>query len=132
MMQDYPKFLKSNDRVGVTQIDRIFSFSACKNDVKSAAAKFKSGLPPESASSSIYPLYSYGSNKICIGEFDFYKQNEEILKIIGVEVEKPAPEDKQDYDGIEINWGAKLVLKPSFGVTLKEIKSRFAGNSNLP
>ena len=54
------------------------------------------------------------------------------MKIIGVEVEKPAPEDKQDYDGIEINWGAKLVLKPSFGVTLKEIKSRFAGNSNLP
>eukprot|EP00331_Platyophrya_macrostoma_P010990 CAMPEP_0176432794 /NCGR_PEP_ID=MMETSP0127-20121128/15599_1 /TAXON_ID=938130 /ORGANISM="Platyophrya macrostoma, Strain WH" /LENGTH=570 /DNA_ID=CAMNT_0017815019 /DNA_START=18 /DNA_END=1730 /DNA_ORIENTATION=- len=116
MMQDYPKFLKSNDRVGVTQIDRVFSFSACKNDVKSAAAKFKSGLPAESASTS---------------EYDLYRQNEELLKIVGVDVEQPAPEHKQDFEGIEINFGAKVVLKPSFGVTLKELKSRFQGTNRI-
>lgn len=50
-MQDYPKLLENGDRVGITQIDRRFCFSTCKNDLKSAAGKFKSNLAPESASS---------------------------------------------------------------------------------
>ena len=62
-----------------------------------------------------------------IGEYDLYKQNEEVLKIVGVDVEQPGPDSKQDFEGIEITFGAKVILKPSFGVTLKEIKSRFAG-----
>jgi UDP-sugar pyrophosphorylase len=41
MMQDYPKLLKSGERVGITQLDRSFCFSAVKNDLKTAAVKAK-------------------------------------------------------------------------------------------
>jgi len=85
MMQDYPKLLKTNERVGVTQIDKKFCFSACKNDIKTAAQKWKGGLPPESSSS-------------C--EYDFYRVHEEILKIAGVHVEE-AKGEAQNYGGIE-------------------------------
>ena len=51
MMQDYPKLLKKESKVGITQIDRRFCFSACKNDLKSAEIKFNSKISPESSSS---------------------------------------------------------------------------------
>jgi len=115
MMQDYPKLLKTNERVGVTQIDKKFCFSACKNDIKTAAQKWKGGLPPESASS-------------C--EYDFYRVHEEILKIAGVHVEE-AKGEAQNYGGIEYKYGPKIVLSPAFGITLKEVKSRFEGTNTI-
>ena len=51
MMQDYPKLLDNCDKVGFTNIEKGFSFTAAKNDPVSAATKFKSGLAPESAGS---------------------------------------------------------------------------------
>jgi len=39
MMQDYPKLLKSGDRVGFTQVSRAFCFSTLKNDLVTAAQK---------------------------------------------------------------------------------------------
>jgi len=58
MMQDYPKLLKSMDRIGVTIIDKIFCFSACKNDVVTAAQKFKTVLPSESAGSCEFDFFN--------------------------------------------------------------------------
>jgi UDP-sugar pyrophosphorylase len=113
MMQDYPKLLKTNDRIGVTQIDKRFCFSACKNDVVSAAQKWKQGLPAESASS-------------C--EFDFFKVHEEILKIVGVDIE-PGKETFKNFAGIEYKTTSKIVLAPKFGVTLKEIRNKFKGKN---
>mmetsp|Transcript_10166 Transcript_10166/g.8712 ORF Transcript_10166/g.8712 Transcript_10166/m.8712 type:complete len:159 (-) Transcript_10166:179-655(-) len=110
MMQDYPKLLKSCDRVGVTQIDKIFSFSACKNDIKSAAEKFSKNLPPECAAS-------------C--EHDFYRQCGLVLKAAGVDVQ--TSEKFNTYAGINHQVIPKIILRPSFGVTLKEIKSKIKG-----
>eukprot|EP01016_Furgasonia_blochmanni_P023974 TRINITY_DN2581_c0_g1_i1.p2 TRINITY_DN2581_c0_g1~~TRINITY_DN2581_c0_g1_i1.p2 ORF type:complete len:291 (-),score=101.80 TRINITY_DN2581_c0_g1_i1:273-1040(-) len=112
MMQDYPKLLKTGSKVGVTQIDRRFCFSACKNDIKSAAQKAQTGLPPESSSS-------------C--EYDFYWLNAEILRICGANVEQPRAEDERSYAGIKLNFGPKVVISPSFGVTLAEIRNKVKG-----
>ncbi len=71
MMQDYPKLLPNPDRVGFTQLDRLFCFTTCKNDIVTAATKFKSGLAPECAGS-------------C--ENDFYLNNCEILKKAGAKI----------------------------------------------
>ena len=114
MMQDYPKLLASNDRIGVTQIEKRFCFSACKNDITSASIKYKSGLPAECASS-------------C--EYDFYRIHQEILKIAGVNF-KPS-QDKKSFGGIEYQEDAKILLYPSFGVTLKEIRNRFSGINSI-
>lgn len=98
----------------MTQIDKIFCFSACKNDLKSAAEKFKKDLPPECASS-------------C--EEDFYLANRLILQKAGVEIQPSS--EKHSYAGISYVESAKVVLMPEFGVTLKEIKSRIKGDVRI-
>ena len=112
MMQDYPKLLKSGDRVGFTQIDRRFCFSTVKNDLKTAAQKVKANMPPECSS-------------IC--EQEFYWLNKEILKICGVEFEAEKETVVKSYAGIPIHSSARIVLNPSFGVTLREIKNKIKG-----
>jgi hypothetical protein len=112
MMQDYPKLLANGDRVGFTMLNRLFCFSTCKNDLKSAALKQKDNLSPESAG-------------IC--EQDFYLSNIELLKHAGVEVEQSA--QKVEFEGILHSFGPIVYLKPSFGVTFKEIRSRFSGKN---
>ncbi len=112
-MQDYPKLLKSGERVGITQIDRRFCFSTCKNDLASAALKFSQGLAPESGSSL---------------EHDYYWLNRYLLKASGVEIEEPKQEQAQTFAGITLSFNPKIVLTPEFGVTLSEIRSKFSGN----
>ena len=114
MMQDYPKLLQNCDRVGVTQIEKGFCFSACKNDLKSAATKASTGLPAESSSS-------------C--EFDFYNLNTEVLKLCGVQVQ--GEQKKLSLSGIELPGVPRVVLMPSFGVTLKEIRDKIKGNVSI-
>jgi hypothetical protein len=114
-MPDYPRLLENHDRFGITKIDRLFSFTTCKNDPKGAADKWKKGIPPECAGT-------------C--ELEYYLSNIELLKIAGVEVEEPSPENKKNFAGIEYNFPARVVLKPEFGVTVKEIRSRFSGKVN--
>ncbi len=44
MMQDYPKLLKTADRVGFSMLSRLYCFSTVKNDLESAAVKYKQKL----------------------------------------------------------------------------------------
>ena len=111
MMQDYPKLLKSGDRVGFTQIDRKFCFSTVKNDLKTAAQKVKSSLPAESSS-------------IC--EQELYWLNKEILRLCGVNFEEKETVVKS-YADIPIPLTTRVVLHPSFGVTLHEIRNKLKG-----
>ena len=71
MMQDYPKLLPSAERVGITQIEKLFCFSTVKNDLAAAKTKYEAKLSPESASS-------------C--EQDFYRSNAKLLQNCGVEI----------------------------------------------
>lgn len=110
-MPDYPRLLDNHDRFGLTKIDRAFCFTTCKNDPKTAADKWKKGVPAECAGT-------------C--ELDFYQTNIDLLRFAGVEVEEPTEE--QEFAGIKYKFPAKVVLKPDFGVTVAEIRSRFSGN----
>ena len=116
-MPDYPRLLQDHEGFGLTKIDRPFCFTTCKNDPKAAADKFKKGIPPECAGS-------------C--EHDFYKSGIALLRLAGVEVEEPPKENSQNFSGIDYNFGPKIIIKPSFGTTIKEIRSRFSGmNSRI-
>eukprot|EP00298_Acanthocystis_sp_HF-20_P001070 c11458_g1_i1.p1 GENE.c11458_g1_i1~~c11458_g1_i1.p1 ORF type:complete len:593 (+),score=248.73 c11458_g1_i1:805-2583(+) len=108
MMQDYPKLLSSEDKVGFTQIDRWLSFSAVKNNVVDAADKHLKTGAAESASS---------------GEADMYYVCRRVLADAGVKVTKEGP--LVSYANIPTVSGAHVVLSPSFGVTVSEIQSRF-------
>jgi len=116
MMQDYPKLLNKNFKVGFSCYERWFCFSAVKNNIVDAAGKFKKGLHPECGAT---------------GEYDLFEANSILLKMIGVDIEDAGEEDIKDYQGIELKDGAKVFIHPSFGVTMREIQDKFSGVNKI-
>jgi UDP-sugar pyrophosphorylase len=112
MMQDFPKLLPNSAKVGFSCYERWFSFSAVKNNIVDGAVKHRQGLAPETASS---------------GEFDLFDSNIRLLQLCGVLVEQTDDGDIRDFQGIKIKEGAKVLLRPSFGVTLRELQSKVSG-----
>ena len=85
-----------------------FCFSPAKNNVKDALACSGRGLP------------SFGAAQ---AEFDFYNWTNNMLKIAGVDI--PESTTTTDCAGIPFNFGPKILLEPSFALTLQDLKDRF-------
>lgn len=116
MMQDYPKLLIGrNAKVGFTQMERFMSFSAVKNNLKDAVVKLSKTGFSESALS---------------GESDIYSTNRQILALVGCKI-KTADLKHSVYAGLPFPEGAKVVLSPSFGLTVEEIRKRFPTPENV-
>lgn len=111
LMQDLPKSFVSGEKVGVTIFDRVWCFSACKNNLVDAAAKVASDGPPESASSA---------------ENDFYLAGRMKLRAAGMEV-IDAPQ--KNLRGIPLTPGPRVILRPSFALTLADVRARISGGS---
>jgi UDP-sugar pyrophosphorylase len=112
MMQDYPKLCKDSDNsVGFTTYPTWFCFSPAKNNSEDALACFKKEIP------------SYGAAQ---AEFDFYNWTNLMLELIGVKINRAT--ETTDCSGILLPFGPKIVLEPSFALTLTELRSRFAGD----
>lgn len=94
MMQDYPKLLSPEARVGFTQFERDVCFSAVKNNLTDAAAKASKGLPPESASS---------------GEADVYGLHRKLLTLAGANIAGAPP---TDFAGIPVALFPVVSLGP--------------------
>jgi UDP-sugar pyrophosphorylase len=109
MMQDLPKLFVSGEKVGVTVFDRTWCFSACKNALADAAAKVEAGGPPESASSA---------------ENDFYATGRRKLLMAGMRVTETPPEFIRR---IPFVTGPRVILRPSFALTLADVKARVRG-----
>merc|ERR1719273_2228168 len=110
MMQDYPKCLGPDTPVGFTQCDRWTCFSAVKNNVKDAVAKFNKTGYAECASS---------------GEADIYWAHRNTLKLAGADIDVDGVE--KNIGDIRIKTGANVVLSPSFACTLGEVKQKIKG-----
>ncbi|MBM4153241.1 MAG: hypothetical protein FJ220_06950, partial [Kiritimatiellaceae bacterium] len=111
MMQDLPKLFGPNETVGVTIFDRKWSFSANKNNCKDAAAKHAAGGPPESGATA---------------ESDFYLAGRMKLLAAGMKVETAA---EIMVFGIPFTPGPRVLLRPSFAMTLAEVRSKISGGS---
>jgi UDP-sugar pyrophosphorylase len=109
MMQDLPKLFGPDEKVGVTIFDRQWSFSANKNNLSDAAAKYDAGGPPESSATA---------------ESDFYFGGRTRLAAAGAKVEE-APEEQ--ILGIPFTPGPKVILRPSFAMTLAEASEKISG-----
>lgn len=115
MMQDYPKLCQSKGSVGFTTYDTWFSFSPVKNNIKDAAALFAKGMP------------SFGASA---GEYDFYNWTIKVLEqVAGVQIEKET--DPKEYCGLKLPFGAKILLDPTFALTLDELKQKFVGTNKI-
>ena len=111
LMQDLPKSFVSGEKVGVTIFDRVWCFSACKNNLVDAAAKVATNGPAESASSA---------------ENDFYLAGRMKLRAAGMEVIE-APQ--KTLSGIPLVPGPRVILRPSFALTLADVRARISGGS---
>jgi UDP-sugar pyrophosphorylase len=111
LMQDLPKSFVSGEKTGVTVFDRVWCFSACKNNLADAAAKVVQNGPPESASSA---------------ENDFYLAGRIKLREAGMAVHETA---KQTIRGIPVTTGPRVILRPSFALTLADVRERIRGGS---
>ena len=109
MMQDLPKLFGPGEKTGVSVFDRRWSFSANKNNVKDAAAKHAAGGPPESGATA---------------ESDFYLAGRMKLAAAGVKVETAKEELILD---IPFTPGPRVVLRPSFAMTLAEVRAKIKG-----
>lgn len=111
MMQDLPKLFGPDEKIGVTVFDRKWSFSANKNNVKDAAARHAAGGPPESGATA---------------ESDFYLAGRMRLSAAGMSVH---PENEQFMLGIPFTPGPRVLLRPSFAMTLAEVREKIKGGS---
>jgi len=109
LMQDLPKNFTSGEKVGVTVFDRVWCFSACKNNLVDAAQKVAQNGPPESASSA---------------ENDFYEAGRVKLRAAGMLVEDSP---RQMLRGVPFTTGPRVILKPSFALTLADVREKIQG-----
>jgi UDP-sugar pyrophosphorylase len=111
MMQDLAKLFGANERVGVSVFDRRWSFSANKNNIIDAAAKAAAGGPPESGATA---------------ESDFYLAGRMKLAAAGMQISEAEQEMILD---IPMTPGPRVILRPSFALTLDEVRSKISGGS---
>jgi len=114
MMQDYPKLLSPDSRVGFTQFERWMAFSAVKNNLVDAVDKLKTTGFSESAIS---------------GEDDIYAMNCRLLQLgphVSFDVDEKA--EKPEYHGIRVSAPAKVVIYPSFALTEEEFVAKLANS----
>jgi len=111
MMQDLPKLFGHTEKVGVSIFDRRWSFSANKNNIADAAAKHQAGSPPESAATA---------------ESDFYLAGRMRLAAAGATVEEA---EQELILGVPLVPGPKVLLHPSFAMTLAEAREKVSGCS---
>ena len=109
LMQDLPKNFTSGEKVGVTVFDRVWCFSACKNNLADAAQKVAQNSPPESASSA---------------ENDFYEAGRAKLRAAGMTVED-SPQVM--LRGVPFTTGPRVILRPSFALTLGDVREKIQG-----
>ncbi|CAM9651957.1 unnamed protein product, partial [Hapterophycus canaliculatus] len=107
MMQDYPKSLGSEAKVGFTSVDPWLCFSPCKNNTADASKAQASGTPPAAAVSA---------------ESDQYWVWAEMMRRAGCKVEA-GPE--KEWAGVKASLGPMIVFSPPFAIFYTELKRRF-------
>jgi UDP-sugar pyrophosphorylase len=113
MMQDYPRALDGNARVGFTLAPAWLCYNPCKNNAADAAIAQRGGIPAHCAMSA---------------EFDLFNANAQLLKLIGCRVDL-AEEALKYFDVITERPAPKIVFHPSFALFPSEIKARFRNPS---
>lgn len=111
MMQDFPHLCEPGDEVGFTQLERAMCFTCVKNSLSAAVTK----NPPDCALSA---------------EADIYECSRRLLSLAGEDV-KIEPGNEIKFLGIPAVLGARIILQPSFAISLEEMKKRITGKVRI-
>jgi UDP-sugar pyrophosphorylase len=113
MMQDYPKALDADAKVGFTVFENWVGYSPVKNSPADGVDKFRAGNPTHTATS---------------GEMEFYGCGARLLRLAGANVAEP--EDFAAND-IVVPAGPRVVLHPSFACTFDELNGKIGKNDSV-
>jgi len=114
MMQEYPKLVVKTGRLcGMTQLPSWMTLLPVKNNLVDALKKYKSVGDAMCASS---------------GEMGLYKMSRNYLKAAGVRIEEA---EDVVYEDIPVSNGAHVVLRPSTGMSLAQVKNTFIGGDKI-
>ena len=94
--------------------DTWYCFSPAKNNCNDAIACYNKGLPAFSAASA---------------EYDMYNWNCKVLELAGAKITRS--EEAQVYAGVPWKFGPKIFLEPSFALTFRELKDKFAFKTEI-
>ena len=116
LMQDFALLLEGQP-IGFCSLPKWLTFSVVKNSVQEAISKQKSGQPADCALS---------------GECEFYDSNCRVLTLAARRAGHVASgcDEKSpiEFSGIRCLIGPRVVLLPSFGVTIKSVGEKIVGN----
>lgn len=121
MMQDFPKLMKDGEKVGFTLLDRDMCFTCVKNQL-SDAKNIKSGSP-DCALSCEADIYK--SNVLALMRAAKLNKKEVIVK---PEMARWDPQTTETFAGITVPLGPRVVLRPSFGISVSDIARRINGD----
>ena len=110
-MQDVPKLVCNGETIGNTYFDRWFCFSACKNNIHDSCERLRKNESGESAFTV---------------EREIFKYNEIILKDVlhKLEVVYDEPENEVTIEDCKITFGPKIVIYPSFAISVTELRDK--------
>lgn len=111
MMQDFPRQFGSEEKVGFTQLDRYICRSCVKNHTAEAAKKNITECA-------------------FTAEADTYYCGRRLLELAGADVEIGDPVE-MSFLGVKANVGPLIVLQPSFGISLEQIKEKVRGKIRI-
>ena len=113
MMQDYPKLLSSNAKVGFTVLERaaVREYSPVKNATADGAAKVRAGLAGACPAT---------------GEADLYAFNCDLLSVGGMDV---APAERRTFLDVPVDLRPRVCLSPFFGLTEDDFETCVRGGS---
>jgi len=116
MMQDYPKLmakeLGNTAKIGFTTLDKWMCFSPAKNSVETGADNNKKGVPPATISSAEAEHYAAITQKL--------------VEVTKANIEPASP---VEFAGVGFDLGPRIVLKPSFAVTSKQLSEKIKNSA---
>ncbi len=112
MMQDFPKLLGPESRVGFTSFDRWFAFSPVKNSIPEALKAAEKGVYAASPGA---------------GEAAVFDANARLMRLAGVELAPPAP--PAEFLGLPLSLSPSIALTPNFALTVDELMQRAPGGA---
>lgn len=118
LMQEFPRLLGVGDKVGITQLDRWLCFSSVKNQAADAALKLKSGGVPDSAFTGECDIYSCYSKMLSTAAAAVTCQSPSLSS----EMVDIAPPSSATFLDVHYQLGPKIVMYPSFAITLEQVK----------
>jgi len=110
MMQDLPKLLGPEVKVGFTSFERWFSFSPVKNSIPEAIKSAEKGVYAASPGA---------------GEAAVFDANAQLLRLAGADVGPALP--PVTYLGLPLVLSPSIALTPNFALTMEELTRRIPG-----